>query len=71
MDEYEKHPTQKPEALLDRVIRASSNVGDIVFDPFGGSFTTSAVASKLNRKSVSIDMNPDYYNIGLRRVLNI
>lgn len=71
MDEYEKHPTQKPEALLDRIIKASSNVGDIVFDPFGGSFTTSAVASKLNRKSVSIDMNPDYYSIGLRRVLNI
>ncbi|MBR2207808.1 MAG: adenine-specific DNA-methyltransferase, partial [Synergistaceae bacterium] len=44
MDEYENHPTQKPEALLERIIKASSNVGDVVLDPFSGSFTTSAVA---------------------------
>lgn len=68
MDEYENHPTQKPEALLERIIRASSNEGDVVFDPFGGSFTTSAVARKLKRKSISIDMNPEYYKIGLRRL---
>lgn len=68
MDEYENHPTQKPEALLERIIRASSNEGDIVFDPFGGSFTTAAVSKKLNRKSISIDMNPEYYKIGLRRL---
>lgn len=68
MDEYENHPTQKPEALLERIIKASSNEGDIVFDPFGGSFTTSAVAKRLNRKSISIDMNLEYYKIGLRRL---
>lgn len=68
MEEYENHPTQKPEKLLERIILASSNEGDLVFDPFGGSFTTSAVAKKLNRKSISIDLNPDYYKIGLRRV---
>ena len=68
MDEYENHPTQKPEALLERIIRASSNEGDIVFDPFGGSFTTAAVSKKLKRKSISIDMNPEYYKIGLRRL---
>ena len=68
MDEYENHPTQKPEALLERIIRASSNEGDVVFDPFGGSFTTAAVSKKLNRKSISIDMNPEYYKIGLRRL---
>ena len=44
MDEYENHPTQKPEALLERIIKASSNEGDVVLDPFSGSFTTSAVA---------------------------
>ena len=44
MDEYENHPTQKPEALLKRIILASSNPGDIVLDPFAGSFTTGAVA---------------------------
>ena len=67
MDEYENHPTQKPEALLERIIRASSNEGDIIFDPFSGSFTTSAVAVKLGRIAVGIDMNEEYYEIGIRR----
>lgn len=71
MAEYENHPTQKPEALLERIILASSNIGEVVFDPFGGSFSTSAVASKLDRKSISIDMNPEYFEIGLRRVLGL
>lgn len=39
-----------------------------MFDPFGGSFTTSAVAKKLGRKSISIDLNPEYYKVGIRRV---
>lgn len=68
MDEYENHPTQKPESLLERIIRASSNVGDIVLDPFSGSFTTSAVAKRLGRVSIGIEMNPDYFEIGLRRI---
>lgn len=70
MEEYENHPTQKPEALLERIIKASSNENDIVFDPFAGSFTTGAVARKLNRQSISIDLNEEYFKIGLRR-LNI
>ncbi|MBW9330146.1 adenine-specific DNA-methyltransferase [Lactococcus raffinolactis] len=68
MEEYENHPTQKPEALLERIIKASSNEGDIVFDPFGGTFSTSAVAQKLGRRSISVDMNPEYFKIGLRRL---
>ncbi|MBC1533463.1 adenine-specific DNA-methyltransferase [Listeria seeligeri] len=68
MNEYEDHPTQKPEALLERIIKASSNKGDIVFDPFGGSFSTASVAKRLGRKAISIDLNPDYYKIGLRRL---
>lgn len=68
MKEYENHPTQKPESLLERIIKVSSNVGDVVFDPFAGSFTTGAVARKLGRKNISIDMNRDYYKIGLRRL---
>jgi site-specific DNA-methyltransferase (adenine-specific) len=68
MEEYENHPTQKPESLLKRVIMASSNKGDIIFDPFGGSFTTSAVAKKLGRKSISIDLNPEFFKIGVRRL---
>lgn len=67
MDEYENHPTQKPEALLERIIKASSNPGDVVLDPFSGSFTTSAVAVRLGRVGVGIDMNEEYYEMGLRR----
>jgi site-specific DNA-methyltransferase (adenine-specific) len=67
MDEYENHPSQKPEALLERIILASSDKGDIVLDPFSGSFTTSAVAVRLGRKAIGIDINPDYFKIGIRR----
>ena len=67
MDEYENHPTQKPEALLERIIKASSNEGDVVLDPFSGSFTTSAVAIRLGRIGVGIDLNEEYYEMGLRR----
>lgn len=67
MDEYENHPTQKPEALLERIIKASSNPGDIVLDPFSGSFTTSKVATCLGRNAIGIDMNEEYFEIGLRR----
>ncbi len=50
------YPTQKPEALLERIIRASSNEGDIVFDPFCGCGTTIAAAHKLNRRWIGIDI---------------
>ena len=68
MSEYEEHPTQKPEALLERIIKASSNLGDLVLDPFAGTFTTSAVAKKLGRLSIGIDAQEEYIKIGLRRV---
>lgn len=68
MDEYENHPTQKPIELLKRIILTSSNEGEIVLDPFSGSFTTSYVAKMLNRKSIGIEINEDYYKIGLRRL---
>lgn len=67
MEEYENHPTQKPEALLERIIKASSNPGDVVLDPFSGSFTTSAIAVRLGRIALGIDLNEEYYEIGLRR----
>jgi len=69
MAEYENHPTQKPISLLERIIKASSNEGDIVLDPFSGTFTTSYVAKKLNRKSIGIEINETYTKIGIRRVL--
>lgn len=71
MDEYEEHPSQKPETLLERIILASSNEGDIVLDPFSGTFTTAAVAKKLNRQSISIESQEEYIKIGLRRVLKM
>ena len=53
------YPTQKPEALLERVILAASNVGDIVLDPFCGSGTTLSVAEKLGRRWIGIDKSPE------------
>lgn len=68
MDEYENHPSQKPEVLLERVILASSNPNDLVLDPFSGSFTTGAVASRLGRRTISFEKNEAYLPIGLRRM---
>jgi adenine-specific DNA-methyltransferase len=68
MPEYENHPTQKPIALLERIIKASSNEGDVVLDPFSGTFTTSFVAKSLNRRSIGIELQEEYVKIGLRRL---
>jgi len=68
MDEYENHPTQKPTTLLDRIIRASSNPGDLVLDPFSGTFTTSSVAQMLERNSIGLEAEEEYIKIGLRRL---
>ncbi len=68
MAEYQEHPTQKPEAMLERVILASSNPGDVVLDPFSGTFTTCAVAQRLGRKSIGIEMQETYFKIGARRL---
>lgn len=68
MEEYENHPTQKPIALLERIIKASSNKGDLVMDPFSGTFTTCFVAKQLERNSLGIELQEDYIKIGLRRL---
>jgi adenine-specific DNA-methyltransferase len=68
MDEYENHPTQKPIALLERIIKASSNENDLVMDPFSGTFTTSFVAKELKRNSIGIEIQEEYIKIGLRRL---
>lgn len=68
MPEYEDHPSQKPEALMQRIILASSNPGDIVLDPFAGTFTTCAVAKSHGRKTIGIEVSEKYYKIGLRRL---
>jgi DNA modification methylase len=63
------YPTQKPEALLERIIRLSSNPGQIVLDPFCGCGTTVAVSERLGRQWVGIDISPTAVNLMVRRVL--
>lgn len=65
------YPTQKPESLLDRVIRASSNPGDIVLDAFAGSGTTIAVAEKMGRRWVGIDCGKLAIYTIQKRLLNL
>lgn len=68
MPENTEHPTQKPEALIERIIRASSNPGDKILDLFSGSGTTSVVSKRLCRKFIGIEMNPDYVRLGVKRL---
>jgi site-specific DNA-methyltransferase (adenine-specific) len=68
MAEYEDHPSQKPESLLERIVLASSNPGDLVLDPFAGTFTTCAVAKRHGRRSVGIERHEKYFKIGARRI---
>ena len=62
------HPTQKPEALMKRIILASSHEEDVVLDPFVGSGTTCVVANVLKRKWVGIDANPEYIEMSEQRL---
>lgn len=66
-----KYPTQKPEALLERIINASSNEGDIVLDCFGGSGTTAAVAEKLGRRWISADVGKFSIYTQQKRLLSL
>jgi len=66
--EREKHPTQKPEALLERIILASSNEGEVVVDPFVGSGTTTRIADIFNREWIGFDLNPEYIEMSQNRL---
>ena len=66
-----KHPTQKPEYLLERIILASTREGDTVLDPFIGSGTTAVVATRLGRRCVGIDSCAEYLEIAKSRVLEV
>lgn len=65
------HPTQKPEALLYRVILSSSNPGDVILDPFFGSGTTGAVAKKLHRQWIGIKQESRYIQAAQQRIAAI
>ena len=64
------HSTQKPEALLHRIILATTNKGDIIFDPFLGTGTTAVVAKKLGRKYYGIEREKKYFKAAVERIKN-
>ncbi len=64
---YGKHPTQKPVALVERCILASTQEGDLVLDPFLGGGTTAIACLRLNRQFVGIDTEPSYLVIAINR----
>jgi site-specific DNA-methyltransferase (adenine-specific) len=68
MPENTDHPTQKPEKLLAKVILASSREGDLVFDPFNGSGTTTVVAKKLGRNYLGVEIDETYCCLASKRL---
>lgn len=66
--ERKPHPTQKPEGAIERIVRTSSNEGDVVLDPFAGSGTTARVARVLHRHFIGIEINPEYVELANTRV---
>lgn len=69
MPENTDHPTQKPEKLLAKLILASSRAGDFVFDPFLGSGTTCVVAKKLNRRFSGVELESEYCQMAVKRLI--
>ncbi len=66
--QFGKHPTQKPVALLKRILIASSNEGDLVLDPFMGSGTTLVAALRCGRSAVGIEIDPKYVSMAIQRL---
>jgi site-specific DNA-methyltransferase (adenine-specific) len=62
------YPTQKPEALLERILLTLTNAGDLVIDPYVGSGTTLAVAARLDRSAIGIDQNPEAIRVTQERL---
>ena len=65
---FGKHPTQKPVALLERILLASTNEGDTVLDPFAGGGTTLVTAFRLARHAIGCELSLDYINLSIRRL---
>jgi DNA modification methylase len=63
-----KHPTQKPEKIIELFIKYWSNEGDIILDPFAGTGTTLKVARDLKRSCIGIEINPEYFEIAKKRI---
>jgi site-specific DNA-methyltransferase (adenine-specific) len=65
---FGKHPTQKPVALLERILLASSNEGDLVLDPFAGSGTTLLTAFRLRRHALGCEVSAEFLSLSVRRI---
>ncbi len=65
------HPTQKPEALLQRIFIGCTNPGDVVLDPFFGTGTTGAVAKRLGSQFIGIERDPDYAKAATERIARV
>ena len=65
---YGKHPTQKPESLMQHFVEILSNPGDNILDPFMGSGTTGVVSKRAGRNFIGIELNSEYYNIAKSRI---
>ena len=63
-----KHPTQKPLKLLERILLASTNEGDVLLDPFNGSGSTGIAALRLGRKYIGIEVSEEYLNLTIKRL---
>jgi site-specific DNA-methyltransferase (adenine-specific) len=70
-ERVKSHPCQMPEEVLERIIKASTNPGDLVLDPFCGSGTTCAVAKRLDRHYISFELDKVYFEESLERLRNI
>ena len=62
-----RHPTQKPIAILEKIILACTDEGDLILDPFNGSGTTGIVANRLKRKYIGIDLEKEYLDLTIKR----
>ena len=68
---FGKHPTQKPEDLLKRIVLASTNKGDVILDPFAGSSTTGLMAYLYGRKFIGIDTEKQYLDLSIKRFVEL
>lgn len=68
---FGKHPTQKPLSILRKLIAATTNIGDVILDPFMGSGSTCVASAMLERNFVGIELNEEYFNIAYNRVKEV
>src|SRR5690606_9161061 len=68
LERSQVHPTQKPEKLIEHIVKISSKPGGAVLDPFMGSGTTGVACANLGRKFIGIEIEPKYFDIACRRI---